>query len=106
MTQYDDELSVSALLSAARRYGAESVDVTDSCGDYKHFYFDNDEIEDSVLEWLDGGDTDYRFTFYKGDSETDTHLGTFYVVLGTDDGSAVVDSSAQKWCDKVLNAIA
>ena len=103
MTQYDDELSISELLNAARKHGAESVDVTDSCGDYKHFYFDNDEVEDSVLEWLDGGDTDYTFDFYRGDSE---HLGTFSVCLGNDDGSAVYDSSCQSWCDKVRNEIA
>ena len=105
MTQYDDELSVSALLSAARRYGAESVDITDSEGNAEHFYFDAnpDAVEDAVLELLDGGDTDYTFSFY---TENDQHLGTFYVCLGNNDGSAVVDSSAQKWCDKVLNAIA
>ena len=109
MTQYlgyEDELSISSLLSAACRYGAESVDVTDSCGDCKHFYFDNDEVEDGVLEWLDGGDTDYTFAFYRGDSEHEQHLGTFYIVLGNDDGSAVYDSSCQPWCEKVWEEIA
>lgn len=106
MTQYlgyEDELSVSRLLSTARRYGATGVDVMNSCGDTKHFYYDNrpDEMEDSVLEWLDGGDMDYTFAFYRGDSENEQHLGTFYVCLGNDDGSAVYDSSCQNWCEKV-----
>ena len=103
---YEDELDISALLSAAHSLGAESVDVTDSsCGDFRHLYFDAnpDAVEDSVLELLDGGDTDYEFSFY---TENDQHLGTFYVCLGNDDGSAVYDSSCQKWCDKVWDAIA
>ena len=109
MTQYlgfYDECSISELLSAAHSFGAESVDVTDSCGDCKHFYFDSDELEDAVLEYIDGGDEDYRFSFYSGDSEHEQHLGTFYVCLGNDDGSAVYDSSAQKWCNKVWDEIA
>ena len=103
-----DECSISELLSAAHSFGAESVDVTDSEGDNEHFYFDNDPdaVEDAVIELLDGGDEDYRFSFYKGDSEHEQHLGTFYVVLGNDDGSAVYDSSCQKWCDKVWDEIA
>ena len=105
---YEDELSISELLNAARKHGAESVDVTDSEGDTEHFYFDNDPdaVEDSVIELLDGGDMDYRSAFYKGDSENEQHLGTFYVVLGNDDGSAVYDSSCQAWCDKVWDEIA
>lgn len=104
MTQYEDELSVSALLSSARRYGAESVDITDSCGDSEHFYFDNgtDEVEEKVFELLDGGDMDYAFAFYRGDSEHEQHLGTFYVCLGNDDGSAIYDFSSQDWCEKVF----
>ena len=104
MTGYEDEVNISALLSASIRNGAESVVVTDSCGDSEHFYFDNrpDDVEDNVLELLAGGDEDYRFSFYKDEQ----HLGTFYIVLGNDDGSAVYDSSAQKWCDKVWDAIA
>ena len=111
MTKYlgfYDECSISELLSAAHSLGAESVDVTDSEGDTEHFYFDSnpDSVEDAVLELLDGGDMNYKFSFYKGGSEHECHLGTFYVVLGNDDGSAVYDSSAQKWCDKVWDAIA
>lgn len=106
MTQYlgyEDELSISKLLSAAHSLGSESVDVTDSCGDSEHFYFDNgtDEVEEKVLELLDGGDMDYTFAFYRGDSEHEQHLGTFYVCLGNNDGSAVYDSSVQEWCEKV-----
>lgn len=103
---YEDELSVSKLLSVAYSLGAESVDVTDSEGDTEHFYFDaNDAVEDAVLELLDGGDDEYAFSFYKGDSENEQHLGTFYVVLGNDDGSAVYDSSCQPWCNKVWDGI-
>lgn len=103
-----DECSISELLNAARKHGAESVDVTDSCGDTEHFYFGSnpDAVEDAVLEHIDGGDEEYSFSFYNGDSEHEQHLGTFYVVLGNDDGSAVYDSSAQEWCDKVWDAIA
>lgn len=103
---YEDELSISELLSASHRYGAESVDVTDSEGDAEHFYFDAnpDAVEDAVLEYLDGGDMDYKFSFYKG--KDDEHLGTFYIVLGNDDGSAVYDSSANEWCDKVWDELA
>lgn len=107
MTKFLDELSISELLNAAHSLGAESVSVCDSEGDEEHFYFDNrpDDVEDAVLELLDGGDMDYRFSFYKGDSEHEQHLGTFYVVLGNDDGSAVYDSSCQSWCDKVWNEL-
>ena len=105
---YEDELSVSSLLSSAHSFGAESVVVTNSCGDSEHFYFDNrpDDVEDAVLELLDGGDMDYRFSFYKGDSEHETHLGTFYVCLGNDDGSAVYEKKKKKWCDAIWDAIA
>ena len=107
MTQnlgFYDECSISELLTAAHSLGAESVDVTDSEGDTKHFYFDNrpDDVEDAVLELLDGGDEEYAFSFYKDEQ----HLGTFYIVLGNDDGSAVYDSSCQPWCDKVWDEIA
>lgn len=110
MTQnlgFYDECSISELLSAAYSLGAESVDVTDSCGDTAHFYFDSDSdaVEDAVIELLDGGDEEYAFSFYKGDSEHEQHLGTFYVVLGNDDGSAVYDSSCQPWCNKVWDGI-
>lgn len=110
MTQYlgyEDELSISKLLSAAHSLGAESVYVCDSEGEEEHFYFDNDPegVEDSVIELIDVGDEFYRFSFYKGDSEHECHLGTFYVVIGNNDGSAVYDSSAQKWCDKVWDEI-
>lgn len=100
---YEDELSISELLNVALKNGAESVSVCDSEGDTEHFYFDSnpDAVEDSVIELLDGGDMFYRFSFYKGDSEHETHLGTFYVCLGNDDGSAVYDYSCQEWCDKV-----
>lgn len=105
---YEDELDISKLLNAAREHGAESVSVCDSEGDEKHFYFDYnpDSVEDAVLEHIDGGDIDYRIAFYKGDSEHETHLGTFYVCLGNNDGSAVYDSSAQKWCDAIWDEIA
>ena len=105
---FDDECSISKVLSAAYDLGAESVDVTDSEGDAEHFYFDAnpDAVDDAVLELLDGGDEEYSFSFYKGDSEHECHLGTFYVVLGNDDGSAIYDSSAQKWCDAIWDAIA
>lgn len=108
MTKYYDECDISKLLSAAHSCGADSVDVTNSVGDTEHFYFDAnyDAVEESVLELIDGGDMDYRFSFYKGNSEHECHLGTFYVVLGNDDGSAVYDSSAQKWCDAIWDAIA
>ena len=107
MTQnlgFYDERSISELLSSAYSLGADSVDVTASEGDTEHFYFDNrpDDVEDAVIELLDGGDEEYAFSFYNGEC----HLGTFYVVLGNDDGSAVCDSSAQKWCDKIWDAIA
>ena len=103
-----DECDICELLKAAHSLGAESVDVTDSCGDSKNFYFDNrsGDVEDRVLELLAGGDEEYAFAFYKGDSEHEQHLGTFYVVLGNDDCSAIYDSSAQNWCDKVWDAIA
>ena len=99
-----DECSISELLSAAHYFGADSVDVTDSEGDTEHFYFDAnpDAVEDAVLELLDGGDEEYGFSFYKGEC----HLGTFYVVLGNNGGSAVYDSSCQKWCDKVWDELA
>ena len=105
---YEDELAISALLSAAHSLGAESVDVTDSCGDFRHLYFDanSDAVEGAVLELLDGGDEKYTFSFYSGDSEHEKHLGTFYVCLGNNDGSAVYDSSAQKWCDAIWDEIA
>ena len=98
-----DECSISELLSAAHSLGADSVEVEDYGADSEHFYFDNrpDEVEENVLDFIDGGDIDYIFYFYKGEQI----LGTFYVVLGNDDGSAVYDSSAQKWCDKVWDAI-
>lgn len=105
---YEDELSVSRLLYSAYCLGAESVCITDSEGDAEHFYFDNDPeaVEDAVIELLDGGDEEYAFSFYKGDSENEQHLGTFYVVLGNNDGSAVYDSSCQAWCDKIWDEIA
>lgn len=109
MTKYlgfYDECSISELLNSAKKQGATGVDVYDSEDDCKHFYFDTDDTEDAILEYIDGGDEDYRFSFYNGDSEHEQHLGTFYVVLGNDDGSAVYDSSCQAWCDKVWDEIA
>ena len=105
---YEDALSISALLYSAYSLGAESLEVTDSCGDSEHFYFDNrpSDVEDNILELLYGGDTVYTFSFYKGNSEHDTHLGDFYVCLGNNEGSAVYDSSRQKWCDDVWEDIA
>ena len=106
MTKYlgfYDECSISELLSAAYKFGAESVYVCDSEGDEEHFYFDSnpDAVEDAVIDLIDCGDEDYRFSFYRGDSEHEQHLGTFYVIIGNDDGSAVYDYSCQEWCDKV-----
>lgn len=104
MTKYYDECDISKLLSSAHSCGADSVDVEDFEGDSEHFYFDSnpDSVEEAVLEFIDGGYTDYKFYFYKGEQL----LGVFFVVLGNDDGSAVYDSSAQKWCDAIWDSIA
>ena len=94
-----DECDICELLKAARKHGAYTVEVRDSEWDVETFRTTD---EDAVIELLDGADIDWAFRFSDKDGE---HLGTFYVVLGNDDGSAVYDSSCQKWCDKVWDAI-
>ena len=94
-----DECDICELLKFARKHGAEKVEVRSV--DWGSETFRTTD-EDAVIELLDGADIDWAFRFSDKDGE---HLGTFYVVLGNDDGSAVYDSSCQKWCDKVWDAI-
>ena len=103
MTKYlgfYDECDILDLLKAARKNGATYVEVRDSEGDAETFNLADGE--NALLELLDGADMDWAFRFEKNGE----YLGTFYVVLGNDDGSSVYDSSCQKWCDKVWDAIA
>ena len=94
-----DELDILELLKAARKHGADKVEVRNT--DWGEERFDIDDI-DGVIELLDGADMDWAFRF----SKEGEHLGTFYVVLGNNDGSAVYDSSCQPWCDTVWDDIA
>lgn len=94
-----DELDVRDLLKAARKHGADKVEVRSS--DWGVETFKIDDI-DGVIELLDGADMDWAFRFEKNGE----YLGTFYVVLGNDDGSSVYDSSCQKWCDAIWEEIA
>lgn len=89
-----DECDIRALLKAARLYGADKVELYSVDWGTEEFKVTDKE---GVIEFLDGADIDWAFRFFKGGE----HLGTFYVVLGNDDGSAVYDSSAREWCDKV-----
>lgn len=94
-----DECDIRDLLRAARNHGADKVEVRSV--DWGVETFKVDDI-DGVIELLDGADIDWAFRFEKNGE----FLGTFYAVLGNDDCSAVYDSSCQKWCDKVWDAIA
>ena len=94
-----DECDISELLKAARKNGAEKVEVRSVDWGSETFSVTD---EDAVIDLLDGADIDWAFRFEKNGK----HLGTFYVVLGNDDGSAVYDSSCQKWCDAIWDAIA
>ena len=95
-----DECDICELLKFARKNGAERVEIRSVDWGSETFSVTD---EDAVIDLLDGADIDWAFSFSDKDGE---HLGTFYVVLGNDDGSAVYDSSAQEWCDKVWDAIA
>lgn len=94
-----DECDILDLLKFARKHGADKVEVRSS--DWGVETFKIDDI-DGVIELLDGADMDWAFRFEKGAD----YLGTFYIVLGNDDGSAVYDSSCQKWCDAIWEEIA
>ena len=95
-----DECDIRDLLKAAREHGAETVGVYSADWGEETFKVTD---KDGVIEFLDGADMDWAFRFFDEDGE---RLGTFYVVLGNDDGSAVYDSSSQAWCDKVWEEIA
>ena len=95
-----DECEICDLLKFARKNGAEKVEVRSVDWGSETFSVTD---EDAVIDLLDGADIDWAFSFYDKDGE---HLGTFYIVLGNDDGSAVYDSSCQKWCDAIWDAIA
>lgn len=94
-----DECDIRDLLRLARKYGATDVEVRDTEWDTETFKIDD---IDGVIELLDGADMDWAFRFERSGE----YLGTFYVVLGNDDGSSVYDSSCQKWCDKIWDEIA
>ena len=95
-----DECEICGLLKFARKHGAEKVEVRSVDWGSEMFSVTD---EDAVIDLLDGADMDWAFSFL---DKNDEHLGTFYIVLGNDDGSAVYDSSCQKWCDKIWDAIA
>ena len=95
-----DECDICELLKFARKNGAEKVEVRSVDWGSEMFSVTD---EDEVIDLLDGADIDWAFSFSDKNGE---HLGTFYVVLGNDDGSAVYDSSAQKWCDAFWDEIA
>ena len=92
---YNDEKEIRELLTAAKKFGATAVTLRDSEGDEEFFSIN---YPDGVIETLDGADIDWAFRFTKGRK----YLGTFYVVLGNDDGSAVYNFSSQDWCEKVF----
>lgn len=94
-----DECDIRDLLKAARKHGADKVEVRDSEWDTETFKIDD---IDGIIELLDGADMDWAFRFEKNGE----YLGTFYVVLGNDDGSSVYDSSCQSWCDAIWEEIA
>lgn len=94
-----DECDIRALLKFARMHGATDVKVRSVDWGEESFKIND---RDGVIELLDGADIDWAFRFEKNGE----FLGTFYIVLGNDDGSAVYDSSAQKWCEKVWDGIA
>ena len=95
-----DECDILDLLRSARKNGAEKVEVRSvDWGEEKFEVTD----KDGIIELLDGADMDWAFSFSDKDGE---HLGTFYIVLGNNDGSAVYDSSCQPWCDRVWDEIA
>ena len=94
-----DECSIIDLLRSASKNRAVFVEVRDSEWETKTFCVND---EDSIVELLGGADTDWAFRFENKNGE---YLGTFYVVLGNDDGSAVYDSSCQSWCDCVWKAL-
>lgn len=96
-----DECSICDLLKSARLHGAEFVEVRSV--DWGEEKFSLADGEDAIIELLDGADIDWAFSFLNKAGE---HLGTFYIVLGNDDGSAVYDSSCQKWCDLIWDDIA
>lgn len=92
---YNDEKEIRDLIAVAKKFGATAVTLRDSEGDEEFFSIN---YPDGVIETLDGADIAWAFRFTKGRK----YLGTFYVVLGNDDGSAVYDSSSQDWCEKVF----
>lgn len=94
-----DECDILDLLRAARKNGATDVEVRSVDWGEETFKIDD---KDGIIELLDGADMDWALRFEKDGK----FLGTFYIVLGNNDGSAVYDSSAQKWCDKVWDEIA
>lgn len=95
---YNDEKEILELLTAAKKFGATAVTLRDSEGDEEFFSIN---YPDGIIETLDGADIDWVFRFTKARK----YLGTFYVVLGNNDGSAVYDSSCQNWCDCVWKAL-
>lgn len=95
-----DECDIRDLLKAARKHGAETVCLYNR--DWGEEKFNSVSDEDAIIEFLDGADMDWAFRFF---DTNDERLGTFYVVLGNDDGSAVYDSSANKWCDKIWDEL-
>ena len=95
-----DECDILDLLKAARKNGAENVEVRSVDWGSETFRVTD---EDSVIDLLDGADIDWAFSFSDKNGE---HLGTFYIVLGNNDCSSVYDSSCQKWCDAIWDAIA
>lgn len=102
MTQYlgfYDECDIRDLLKFARMHGADKVEVRDSEWNVETF---NVTDKAAIIDLIDSVDTDWAFRFEKNGD----YLGTFYVILGNDDGSAVYDSSCQPWCDYVWNDIA
>lgn len=95
-----DECDVLDLLKAARKFGAVTVGVYNN--DFDEEWFNLSDGEDAIIDLLDGADSDWGFTFVDKEGNK---LGTFYVVLGNNDCTAVYDSSAQKWCDLVWDEI-
>ena len=93
-----DECDICDLLKFARKNGAEKVEVRSVDWGSETFSVTDD---DAIIDLLDGADIDWAFCFSDKNGE---HLGTFYVVLGNDDGSAVYDSSCKKWCDAFWEA--
>lgn len=94
-----DECDIRDLLNSARLHGAETVEVRNSDWGEETFKVNDKK---AIIELLAGADMDWAFSFERNGE----HLGTFYIVLGNNDGSAVYDSSCQKWCDAIWEEIA